>query len=200
MAAARGSGWRRGQPAHLGGVRQPEGRRCGARGVRRGGCTLFRRHDDGYSPPEDCDDQDPGRHPDATDDTYELDGVDQDCDGKDGVFVRVFTWASDYQEWFRGWAPAGDVDADGLPDVVTSSATNGYNGILRRRRGRRADPHQHRRGDGWRARPGGVFSLKGRASCPRRRQSQPRSAPTTSVWAKSSPLNTSCACCVMARP
>ncbi len=63
--------------------------------------------EDGWLPPDDCDDQDPLSFPGAIDVEGPYDGIDQDCNGEDGPFLVDFTGAI-----------AGDVDLDGVMDVI----------------------------------------------------------------------------------
>ncbi|MFH1467174.1 MAG: MopE-related protein, partial [Pseudomonadota bacterium] len=95
---------------------------------------------DGYAPPADCDDGDPGVHPDATE---VCDGVDQDCDGEvdeDAVDRRPFWvdgdgdgFGSDEEGWW-GCAPpegmAGNADdCDDADPGVHPGATEVCDGV-----------------------------------------------------------------------
>jgi Putative metal-binding motif/Bacterial TSP3 repeat/Thrombospondin type 3 repeat len=68
--------------------------------------------EDGFSPPEDCDDMNAAIHPGALD--IPNDGIDQDCSGDDNLnrYQVVFAWAGpgNYEDWEPGDGRTAAVD------------------------------------------------------------------------------------------
>ncbi len=83
--------------------------------------------DDGYAPPEDCNDADGQIHPQHVE--VCADGIDQDCDEVDPVCNLVGEIDPDveyYEVFQQGWPlwSAGDQDGDGLPEIIVGNISD----------------------------------------------------------------------------
>lgn len=77
---------------------------------------------DGWTTAEgDCDDDDATVHPWA-DDPRGYDFIDEDCNGLDGPFSGKIGGVES-----GGWAPAGDINGDGRPDVIDYGRDSSHN-------------------------------------------------------------------------